>query len=204
MLLLIKLGYTTEKSDYEAVCKILDKESTKGTKKEREADAKSTGSLSTGPSQNPSRKQSESDIKLEAEKAEYERIAKERNNEIKQRIKKLLNIKENPNFRITQVNSTMVKALRDTIQDIWSSVISLKCPYCKIKPPSVKIDANTKVMLGTKDEEKQVSKVLHNKKGYKPDTDKETEKNSGDKDSEAKDNVTKQTYINPIQVEKTI
>lgn len=205
MLLLVKLGYVTEKSIYEQACSGRHVKANTSTAAS-DVDARSSGSLSTSishnTSMNPSRKQSQHEEQnIHAyEDALLDTEAKKK--QIKQRIKKMLNIKENPDFKITENNSTMLKAVRDIIQDIWGSVMSLKCPHCSAKPPNVKLDSNTKVMMETRNEKNQVKKVLHtSKKGYESESEEsenEDEKNNdGDKNAKEK----KQSYVNPLEVE---
>ena len=215
MLLLVKLGYVTEKSIYEKACniRIMKKQS----KKEElsESESRSIGSLSAKTSQNSSRNTSRKTSEAEDKDAIYLHAVEDseiKKKEIKKAIKKLLNIKNNPNFQITELNSAMVKACKETIQDIWSSVMSLKCPHCGVKPSSIKLDSNTKFLLETKSDKEKVGKVLHTKKGYDNISDEDEnededdeEKRKNQKAGAAKDNKNiQQVFINPLEVQLII
>ncbi len=200
MLTLIKLGYVTEKDIYQdALTRSVYRKAAKG-KKETAEESNYNSNLSTkapssAQSRNNSRKQSDSDIKIETE--DDMDFARRDNKQTRETIKKLLNIKSNPNFKISEMSTGMVKALRDTIQDIWSSVASIKCPHCEVKPPSVKLDMNTKVLLETRDE-KQVANVLtSSEKGYKEDPKKKKDEDGKNADEKKEK---QQTYLSPFQV----
>jgi len=209
MLTLIKLGYVTEKEIYQdALTRSSVKKASKGKKESASDESHGNSNLSTkapssAQSRNNSRKQSDSDIKIETE--DDMDFARRDNKKTRETIKKLLLIKNNPNFKASEMSTGMVKALRDTIQDLWSSVASIKCPHpdCGTKPPTVKMDMNTKVLLETRDE-KQVGKVLKsNEKGYKEDPkddeDEDDEKNADGKNAGEKKEKT-QKYLSPFQV----
>lgn len=210
MLLLIRLGYVTEKSIYEKACNIKHVKKTKKEEKElSETDGKSVGSLSTKTSQNPSRNPSRKQSEVEDRDTLYLHAIEgsdEKKKQLKKSLKKLINIKENPNFQITEMNSTMVRAIKETIQDIWASILSLTCPHCGTKPSSIKLDMNTKFLIETKSEKEKVGKVLHTKKGYENLSDDEDEDNEEDKErKETEKNAgvkkeVQQIFINPLEV----
>ena len=204
MLLLIKLGYVTEKFIYDDACNAKTiKKPQKGKGSSNDIDSNSNAAVSTSVSGNVSRNTSRKHSEID------EHIVNDfrRDNEkTKETIEKLLDVKNNPNFRISNINTAMVKATRDTVQEIWSSVMSLKCPYCNTKPPNVKLDSNTKVLLETRDEKEQIAKVLHTEKGYKKDFeiedgDEEDRKNAEiEKTHGIKTKEVKQVYLTPLQV----
>ena len=201
MLTLIKLGYVTEKDIYQDA---LVKPPKKAAKKKGDASEESHSNISTNvpsstQSKNTSRKHSESEINIEEPLDSVRRD----NAKTKEIIEKLLNIKTNPNFKISEMTSGMIKALRDTIQDIWSSVASLKCPHCNAKPPGVKMDMNTKVLLETRDEKEQVGKVLHTEKGAPVESESEDEDEKKNEENEKQAGIKKeksQIYLSPFQV----
>ena len=205
MMLLIKLGYTTEKEIFAEVSNVKPAKKAggkdgKGNSHDTEIRSAASGSTlaSRAVSKTSSRRHSETEIVDDSQPLTTRE-------EILENIKKLTKINDKQNFKITEMNSTMVKAIRDTIADIWASVISVKCPHCEAKPPTVKIDSNTKVLMETRNEKEQVGKVVHTKKGLEEseseDSDEETKANAdAEKTHGIKNKETKQTFIDPIQV----
>jgi len=208
MLLLIRLGYVTEKHIFEKACNF---RVPKKVKKEEDTTS-AAGSISTKASQNPSsksasRKQSEEDkdgfyTSLMEENATAKKA-------LKKQLKKLTHIKENPNFEITELNTTMVRAVKDTVQDIWASVLSQKCPHCGKKPYNVKLDSNTKFIIETKNAKEKVAKVLNTKKGYdgmdseeEEEEDEENTKKEYEKATKGKE--TQQIFLNPLEIKEHI
>ena len=109
MILLIRLSFIKEKHEYEQACstKNITKKTSGKKKTDSEVDAKSTGSLSTKESHNPSlnasRKGSEVDsttnkVTLLEHLVDTEQIRAQ----TKKRLKKLLDIKNNPDFKICE------------------------------------------------------------------------------------------------------
>lgn len=212
MLLLIKLGYVNEKAMYQEAADIRIIKKKKDEKEHSEGEVKSTVSVSTKPSQNnssnTSRKHSEmEDKELTCNNAIEATIEKKK--ELKKQLKKLVNVKENPNFEVTELNQAMVRATRDTIQDIWSSVLSQKCPHCGAKPGNVKMDSNTRFLIETKGDKEKVAKVLHTKKGYENLSDEEEideeerEAREQEKMAGIKGDST-QKMLNPLEVKEHI
>ncbi len=217
MLLLVKLGYVTEKSIYERACNMRNiKKSTKKEEKElSESESRSIGSLSTKTSQNPSRNTSRKTSEAEDKDTLYLHALEEsevKKKEIKKSLKKLTNVKQNPNFQITELNSTMVRATKETIQDVWSSVMSLKCPHCGVKPSSIKLDSNTKFLIENKSDKEKVGKVLHTKKGYEnlsdeeeneEEEEEERERKKNEKNTGVKTKDVQQIFLNPLEVKSS-
>jgi len=200
MLTLIKLGYVTEKEIYnDAIIKTVKKPTKKKGDQSEEANSGiSTNVPSSTQSKNTSRRHSETEINIGDPIDDLRRD----NEKTKEIIEKLLHIKNNPNFKISEMSSGMIKALRDTTQDIWSSVASFKCPHCSANPPSVKMDMNTKVLLETRDEKEQVSKVLHTEKGL-AESESEDEDDKKNEENEKSAGIKKeksQIYLSPFQV----
>jgi DNA-directed RNA polymerase I subunit RPA1 len=159
-----------------------------------------------------SRKQSENE-ETNKEKVYMDMVEEsdEKKKAIKKALKKLTNIKDNPNFQITDMNSSMVRGIRDTIQEIWESVNSLKCPHCGIKPSNIKLDSYTKFIIETKSDKEKIGKVLHTKKGYESDEEeteedreKEKERREFEKMTGIKSKEVQQIYINPLEVKEHV
>lgn len=189
----------------------IKKQTKKEEKEMSESESRSIGSLSTKTSQNPSRNTSRKASEAEDKDTLYLNALEEseiKKKEIKKTLKKLLNIKENPNFQITELNSAMVRATKETIQDIWSSVMSLKCPHCGVKPSNIKLDSNTKFLIETKSDKEKVGKVLHTKKGHEnlsddeeneEEEEEERERKKTEKSAGIKKDV-QQIFLNPLEV----